>query len=44
MPYNVVQYMVAMAMMQQAIYWVLDCFDLPTQNATMDIIFGVAAC
>ena len=30
MPYNAVQYMIAMVVMQHAIYWVLDCFDLPT--------------
>ncbi len=34
MPYNAVQYMVAMVGMQHAIYRALDCFDLPTYWAT----------
>ena len=32
--YNAMQYMVAMVVMQHAIYRALDCFDLPTHWAT----------
>ena len=39
MPYNAVQYMVAMAVMQHAIYLALVCFDLPTHSATSVYIY-----